>query len=134
MLDCSAIASAELDGGARASPTAAPEPWLWERSPDGLRTYAALAGVLALGSLPALRSQQLTDLPYFISLAVITIYVGEQDGALQVCPFVTFCWLRFTSSGKAIQRQKISADRSVMRQAAIGAWDAKTGSPLASER
>ena len=44
---------------------------------DGLRTYAALAAVLALGSLPALRSQQLTDLPYFISLAVITIYVGK---------------------------------------------------------
>ena len=52
------------------------EPWLWERSGDGLRTYAALAGVLALGSIPALRSQKLADLPYFISLAVITIYVG----------------------------------------------------------
>ncbi len=52
------------------------EPWLWERSGDGLRAYAALAAVLALGSIPALRSQKLADLPYFISQAVITIYVG----------------------------------------------------------
>ena len=71
-----ASAVAGLDGSSRGVRDTAVEPWLWERSSDGLRTYAALAAVLALGSVPAMRSQQLADLPYFISLAVITIYVG----------------------------------------------------------
>ena len=88
VLEKCASALAEADGGARGPQTAAAEPWLWERSPDGLRTYAALAAVLALGSVPALRSQQLVDLPYFISLAVITIYVGEHERTINVLQHV----------------------------------------------
>ena len=36
--------------------------------------------MLALGAVPAMRGQQLADLPYFISLAVVTIYIGAHRG------------------------------------------------------
>lgn len=60
--------------------SAAAEPWLWERSGDAVLSYGALLGVLALGAVPALRGQQLADLPYFIALAVVTIYIGAHRG------------------------------------------------------
>jgi minor histocompatibility antigen H13 len=54
--------------------------WRWEESDDALRTYAAFLLVLGVGSLPALHSWHLADLPYFISLALITIYCGAHRG------------------------------------------------------
>ncbi len=45
-----------------------------------MRAYAVLMGVLAAGNLPLLQSNNLLDLPYFISLAVCTIYIGAHRG------------------------------------------------------
>lgn len=37
-------------------------------------------GILLLGTLPALHTTRMADLPYFISLAVTTIYIGAHRG------------------------------------------------------
>ena len=39
--------------------------------------YGALLTLLAIGNIPSLKSEQLADLPYFIGLAVITVYIGD---------------------------------------------------------
>jgi len=54
--------------------------WRWEESADARRTYSVFAGVLALGLVPGFQELKYGDLPYFISLAVITIYIGAHRG------------------------------------------------------
>ena len=55
---------------------APPPGWQWQDSDDALKAYTALIGTLALGSLPGLRSLHDIELPYFITLASATIYIG----------------------------------------------------------
>ncbi|KAG2447563.1 hypothetical protein HYH02_007487 [Chlamydomonas schloesseri] len=72
-----------LTGGAAAAAAgAAPadNAWRWEESEDAVKAYGALAGLLALGTVTPLHSTQLADLPYFIGLAVCTIYIGAHRG------------------------------------------------------
>lgn len=54
--------------------------WEWKNSADSLRAYTALLGFLALGQIPALRTVKYVDLPYFIGLASMTIYIGAHRG------------------------------------------------------
>jgi minor histocompatibility antigen H13 len=54
--------------------------WRWEDSSDAVKTYGVFLGVLAAGTLPALQGSKLGDLPYFISLAICTIYIGAHRG------------------------------------------------------
>ena len=51
--------------------------WKWEDSDDSVVAYGALLTLLAIGNIPSLKSEQLADLPYFIGLAVITVYIGD---------------------------------------------------------
>eukprot|EP00877_Chromochloris_zofingiensis_P002263 jgi/Chrzof1/12037/Cz06g19010.t1 len=55
-------------------------PWLWEESDDALQAYGAFFGLLGIGQLQFLYSQKWADLPYFIGLAVMTIYIGAHRG------------------------------------------------------
>ena len=50
--------------------------WRWEESDNSVVSYDVLAALLALGTLPSVQSEKLADLPYFIGLAVTTIYIG----------------------------------------------------------
>lgn len=54
--------------------------WKWEESNDGVMAYTILFGILGAGALPQLHTTHLADLPYFISLAVMTIYIGAHRG------------------------------------------------------
>ena len=54
--------------------------WRWEESQDAVLTYGTFVGVLAAGLLPAAQANKLADVPYFIALAVITIYMGAHRG------------------------------------------------------
>lgn len=45
-----------------------------------MQAYGALWAILGVGMLPVLRSHSIVDLPYFIGLAVVTIYVGAHRG------------------------------------------------------
>jgi minor histocompatibility antigen H13 len=45
-----------------------------------MQAYGALWAILGVGMLPAMRSHSIVDLPYFIGLAVVTIYVGAHRG------------------------------------------------------
>ena len=63
-----------------ADPNAPTSIWRWENSADAVRTYAVFLGVLLLGTMPSLQSNKFADLPYFISLAVCTIYIGAHRG------------------------------------------------------
>ncbi len=45
-----------------------------------VRAYGVLAGLLLLGQLPAAAAWKWADLPYFIGLAVTTIYIGRPPG------------------------------------------------------
>lgn len=51
--------------------------WRWEETSDGARASFLLLGLLGLGSLEAFRTNPLADLPYFVGLAVLTIYIGS---------------------------------------------------------
>jgi len=42
--------------------------------------YGALLGLLGLGTLPAVQQNQVADLPYFVGLALATIYIGAHRG------------------------------------------------------
>ena len=53
------------------------ENFKWEKSDDSVKAYAALAGILALGTIPQIQTNSVSDLPYFISLAVMTMYIGS---------------------------------------------------------
>jgi minor histocompatibility antigen H13 len=54
--------------------------WRWEESDDAVRAYGAFFGILALGLLPVVQDNRYADLPYFIGLAAMTIYVGAHRG------------------------------------------------------
>jgi hypothetical protein len=56
--------------------TIAPPHWNWQESKDALWAYGVFSGVLLLGSLPGVAGQRWADLPYFMTLAVMTIYIG----------------------------------------------------------
>ena len=45
-----------------------------------MQAYGALWAILGVGMLPVMRSHSIVDLPYFIGLAVVTIYVGAHRG------------------------------------------------------
>ncbi len=48
-----------------------------------MAAYGALLGILALGLVPSLQTNQLADLPYFVGLASLTIYIGAHRGLTQ---------------------------------------------------
>ena len=54
--------------------------WEWKNSEDALKAYTAFLGFLALGQIPAMRQVKYADLPYFIGLASMTIYIGAHRG------------------------------------------------------
>lgn len=54
--------------------------WEWKNSEDAIKAYTALLGFLALGQIPAMRHVKYVDLPYFIGLAAMTIYIGAHRG------------------------------------------------------
>lgn len=54
--------------------------WRWEESSDAVKAYGVFFGVLALGLIPALQANKYADLPYFLSLAAMTIYIGAHRG------------------------------------------------------
>ncbi|EFJ53057.1 hypothetical protein VOLCADRAFT_85944 [Volvox carteri f. nagariensis] len=54
--------------------------WRWEESDDAVRAYGSLVALLALGNLPVLHGTKLADLPYFVGLAIVTIYIGAHRG------------------------------------------------------
>ena len=56
------------------------ETWRWSETDDAVATYAAFAIVLALGNVSQIQSMSQSGLIYFISLAVITIYMGAHRG------------------------------------------------------
>jgi minor histocompatibility antigen H13 len=51
--------------------------WKWEQSDDSVKSYAALVSVLAIGAIPQVQTNAVADLPYFISLAICTLYIGS---------------------------------------------------------
>ncbi|EIE25839.1 peptidase A22B, signal peptide peptidase [Coccomyxa subellipsoidea C-169] len=54
--------------------------WQWTESEDALRTYLIFFGFLLAGELPFVRDVRFADLPYFVGLATITIYIGAHRG------------------------------------------------------
>ncbi|PSC69300.1 signal peptide peptidase [Micractinium conductrix] len=54
--------------------------WLWEESGDAVRSYAIFAGILLAGCIPAVQENRFADLPYFLGLASMTIYIGAHRG------------------------------------------------------
>lgn len=55
-------------------------PWQWEDSENALATYTLFFGLLAVGQLPQLRLLKFAELPYFLGLACLTIYIGAHRG------------------------------------------------------
>ena len=51
--------------------------WKWEDSDDALWAYGSFFTLLAAGLSPALQTNGLADLPYFVGLASLTIYIGD---------------------------------------------------------
>ena len=74
-LSCRAV-----DGEIATTETPTPNVWRWEDSADAVRTYGVFIGILAAGTLPFIQGNKLADLPYFISLAICTIYIGAHRG------------------------------------------------------
>ena len=54
--------------------------WRWDRSDNALQAYTVFFGLLALGQLPVLKTVHFAELPYFIGLASLTIYIGAHRG------------------------------------------------------
>ena len=54
--------------------------WRWEASEDAQWAYGAFFALLAAGQVPALQATRLADLPYFMGLATLTIYIGAHRG------------------------------------------------------
>ena len=67
-----AVVSASKD----ADQAVAAKAWKWEDSSDSLTAYGVLFSLLVVGNVPALKSSDISDLPYFIGLAVTTVYIG----------------------------------------------------------
>ncbi|KAK9808724.1 hypothetical protein WJX72_002527 [[Myrmecia] bisecta] len=62
-------------------PVASKQPvWRWEESQDALKAYGLFLGVLAIGVIPGLRELRFVELPYFVGLAALTIYIGAHRG------------------------------------------------------
>jgi hypothetical protein len=55
-------------------------PWKWEDSDDAVKAYVALFAMLMLGQLPAAQQSGAFDIFYFLTLAVMTIYIGAHRG------------------------------------------------------
>jgi len=68
--------------GTATAAAAVQQPWKWEESKDALVAYGVLAGVLGAGALNTslLRSDNSSDLFYFVALAVTTQYIGAHRG------------------------------------------------------
>ena len=74
---CKADLLVQPDSEPCACSVEAPQPgWQWQDSDDALKAYTALIGTLALGSIPGFRNLHHIELPYFITLASATIYIG----------------------------------------------------------
>lgn len=57
------------------------QPTDWDSSDDVLRAYAAFFGILCLGAVPGVNQvNDWADLPYFVALAVLSIYIGAHRG------------------------------------------------------
>ena len=67
--------STSSNGNALVTPS-----WMWEDSRDAFTAYGVLVGILGFGSLPFMWDIKSIDLPYFIGLAVTTIYIGAHKG------------------------------------------------------
>lgn len=55
-------------------------PWRWEQSQNALQAYVAFFGLLTLGQIPLLKNLRYAELPYFVGLACLTIYIGAHRG------------------------------------------------------
>ncbi|KAG2490650.1 hypothetical protein HYH03_011040 [Edaphochlamys debaryana] len=75
-LDDPALAPGPGPSSSSSSSSAAAKPWKWEESWDAVTAYGALASILALGTADFLHTSKAADLPYFVGIAVCTIYVG----------------------------------------------------------
>ena len=73
------VSSEEAVASAKQATDSSPPPvnWKWEDSSDSVTSYGALVSLLALGNVPALQSNDISDLPYFIGLALTTVYIGS---------------------------------------------------------
>ena len=65
-------------------------PWRWEQSENALQAYVVFFGLLALGQVPALKSLRYVELPYFVGLACLTIYIGAHRGLTNKVTLVQF--------------------------------------------
>ncbi|BDA44066.1 probable minor histocompatibility antigen H13 [Coccomyxa sp. Obi] len=74
------LASAAQNGSSFSSGAQTESNWQWTESDDALRTYLIFFGFLLAGELPFLRDIRFADLPYFVGLATITIYIGAHRG------------------------------------------------------
>ena len=72
----SEASSSSSSDAAAAEASGSSEIWRWETSDDAVGAYAALLGTLALGSWWSAPSFAYADLPYFLSLAYCTVYIG----------------------------------------------------------
>ena len=54
--------------------------WRWDASEDAQWAYGTFFGLLLLGQLPYAQTLRLADLPYFMGLATLTIYIGAHRG------------------------------------------------------
>ena len=61
-------------------PVVSRQSWRWDRSDNALQAYTVFFGLLALGQLPVLKTVHFAELPYFIGLASLTIYIGAHRG------------------------------------------------------
>ncbi|KAL4439828.1 hypothetical protein ABPG75_002829 [Micractinium tetrahymenae] len=57
-----------------------PTIWRWEESDDAVRAYLIFFGILLAGCIPAVQENRYADLPYFLGLASMTIYIGAHRG------------------------------------------------------
>jgi hypothetical protein len=68
------------DAVAKDAKTNSYPPWRWEESDDAVKAYGALFGMMMLGQLPAAQQSQVFDIFYFLTLALMTIYIGAHRG------------------------------------------------------
>jgi len=75
--------------------------WNWIESDDALKAHGFLFLALLLGSVPALYDLRLSQIPYFLSLATISIYIGSHHSLdLEPAETISFQQVRSTTPTK----------------------------------
>ena len=102
---------------------AGPKPvnWKWEDSSDSVTSYGALVALLALGNIPALQSNDISDLPYFIGLALTTVYIGSHRALTTT--------QRQQLSIKEVSKRQSDNANNILQTAALQPPTTSTGSP-----